>query len=202
MGIPSRFIIASNNKSKTAELIKCFSWLGQTAISYQQLLGRLEFPTEGTTSYVDNATGKAQFIADQLPNEWVVGDDSGMILAAYPDQLGVLTARQLKGKFVTADDLNHVIIDLVTGKSRDVQMRSYLVAIHGATKVLAEGEFDGQISAQPVGTNGRGFDQILQPEGYFQTLAQLTDEEKMPLLHRTKAIENLLQQLRSEDNAN
>ncbi|WP_268913946.1 non-canonical purine NTP pyrophosphatase [Lentilactobacillus sp. SPB1-3] len=202
MKIPSRFVIASNNQAKTQELIKCFQWLGQEAISYQQLLGKLNFPDEGTTSYVDNATGKAQFVANQLPGEWVVGDDSGMILQAYPNQLGVVTARQLNGRYKTDDDLNNLIIDLVANKTRKVQMRSYLVAIHGRTKVFAEGEFNGHISEVPTGDNGGGFDKILEPDGYVKTLAELSDSEKMPLLHRTKAIENLLQQLRSQNDAN
>jgi hypothetical protein len=46
-----RFVIASNNQAKTAELVTCFAYLGYQAISYQQLIGRHEFPSEGTQSY-------------------------------------------------------------------------------------------------------------------------------------------------------
>ena len=39
-----------------------------------------------------------------------------------------------------------------------------------------------------AGQNGYGFDKILIPDGESRALAELTDAEKFPYLHRTKAV--------------
>ncbi|MCC3237323.1 hypothetical protein LLE95_06665 [Pediococcus acidilactici] len=70
----TNFISAYNNRKKTRELIQIFEWFGQQAISYQSLLGRVDFPKEGTTSYSENALTKANWIAQKLPGKWIVAD--------------------------------------------------------------------------------------------------------------------------------
>lgn len=114
------FVIASNNSNKTNELIECFNFLGLHAQSYQDFIAPLEFPNEATTTYLDNARGKALFIAKYLPEEWVIADDSGMELQALPDELGVTTARQLK-PCQNMNELNDKILALVANKSRIVK---------------------------------------------------------------------------------
>jgi XTP/dITP diphosphohydrolase len=187
-----RFVIASNNLAKTEELIKCFEWFGFDAISYQKLMSKLEFPNEGTDSYLENAQQKALFVAKYLPHEKVVADDSGMILEAYQNWLGVLTSRELNLKSLSDEVLNEKIIDLVTGKKRGFKMVSTLVMVDNERMFNARGEFKGEISCRARGDNGRGFDLILKPNGYEKTLAELSDDAKIPLLHRTKAVRNLL----------
>lgn len=199
MTTPFRFVIASNNEQKTQELIECFNWLGQKAISYQQLIPKCDFPQEGQKSYFENAKRKCEFIAEKIPNECVVADDTGMILKAYPDWLGVLTARELKMNQINDADLNQKIIELVNKKSREVEMISTLVAIYKSKLTFGVGHFNGQISSRPRGKNGHGFDLILEAGTSKKTLAELSLNQKMPLLHRTKAIENLLLKLNGEN---
>lgn len=189
------FVIASNNRAKTDELIACFRFLGLQAKSYQALIKPLAFPPEKTKSYLANARLKAQFVANFLPHQWVVADDSGMELQALPQSLGVMTARQL-GPYQDVDELNRKILTLIEGKSRLVKMISQLVLIMpNKDEVTGCGIFNGTIAYSPRGTNGASFDLILMPQGMHQTLAQLSDQEKIPLLHRTKAILNLISKL-------
>lgn len=188
-------MIASNNKNKTSELITCFHFLGLRARSYQELTNILAFPPEGTQTYLVNARNKARFVAQYLPDQWVVADDSGMKLMAWPQKLGVTTARQLE-PYQDNDDLNQKILKLVMGKSRIVKMIAQLVLITpDQGEFTGYGEFNGTIASAQRGTNGASFDLILVPQGRTQTLAQLTDQEKMPLLHRTKAILDLISNL-------
>ncbi len=197
-----RFVIASNNQAKTAELVTCFAYLGYQAISYQQLIGRHEFPSEGTQSYQKNAQGKANFIARLLPDEWIVADDSGMLLAADPDGLGVQTARQLKMYTDTEHHLNQRILAIVANKSREVTMTTTLVLRTPIKSVIGHGEFHGTIATEERGQNGASFDLILVPDGMHQTLAELSDAVKLPLLHRTKAIADLMTHMEETTHAN
>lgn len=186
------FVIASNNRAKTNELINCFAYEGITAISYLDLIDKQTFPNEGTNSYLENASGKARFVSKLLPANTIVADDSGMILDALPGNLGVQTARQLKDYSNEEHRLNQRILDLVGQKSRAVTMTTTLVLIDGTGLFHATGEFHGEIAMKESGSNGSSFDLILVPKGMHKTLAQLDDEQKIPLLHRTKAIVNLM----------
>ncbi|WP_137597741.1 non-canonical purine NTP pyrophosphatase [Paucilactobacillus kaifaensis] len=189
------FIIASNNKSKTEELIKCFRFLGLQAKSYQDEIDVLKFPPEGTKTYLANARKKARFVAQYLPDQWIVADDSGMVLQALPKRLGVTTARQLE-PYQDVDDLNQKVLKLVAGKSRLVKMIAQLVLVTpDKGEFGGYGEFNGTVATSQRGTNGSSFDLILEPQGMKQTIAQLPDQEKIPMLHRTKAILDLISKL-------
>lgn len=194
MELKQPFVIASNNQFKTAELIQCFNFCGYQAISYLDLLAKVQLPNEGTDNYENNALTKAHFIANLLPNELVVADDSGMILEAYPDKLGVTTARELS-EYQDLDQLNRHIIKLVAGKSRCVKMLSYVVMVGLKEDYVGVGEFDGEIAFNESGHNGSSFDLILKDIKSGQTLAELPDHQKLPLLHRTKAIQNLIEKM-------
>lgn len=194
--MPERFVIASNNLAKTQELIQIFAYYNITAISYRKLINKVKFPPEGDKNYVENAKQKAEFIVKRLPQEWVVADDSGMLLAAHPNELRVLTARQLAPYAHTEEQLNNRILAMVNGRSRQVQMVTWLVLNSPTQQYIAKGDFKGTISDRPQGNNGRSFDLILVPDGLQTTLAQLTDEKKIPLLHRAKAVQHLLSQLK------
>ncbi|MDV7718994.1 non-canonical purine NTP pyrophosphatase [Pediococcus ethanolidurans] len=188
-------LIASNNLDKTAELIKCFKDFKISAESYQNVITRLHFPNEGTTSYLNNARQKATFIFQKLPDESVLGDDSGMIVAAYPDKFGVQTSRQLSN-YPSDADKNHYLINLVNGRSRQVTLRTDLILCVADHRVYhGLGVFEGTFNTTERGNNGYGFDKILIPLGETQTLAEMTDTEKTPYLHRTKAIQNLLEKV-------
>lgn len=190
--MPTNFIIASNNRNKTRELIQIFEWFGQQAISYQSLLGRVDFPKEGTISYSENALTKANWIAQKLPGKWIVADDTGMMLEACPQSLGITTSRDLHMDQTTDSALNQQILKMVANQSRKVTMQSTLVAVNQPHVLKATGKFVGQISAEPRGNNGKSFDLILEVPGKNATLAELPNDEKIPLLHRTKAVQNLL----------
>jgi len=194
MELKQPFVIASNNHFKTVELIQCFNFCGYQAISYLDLIAKVEFPNEGTDDYGNNALVKARFIAKLLPNELVVADDSGMILEAYPDQFGVTTARELS-EYRDLDQLNRHIIKLVDGKSRGVKMLSYLAMVGLAEEYIGVGQFNGEIAFNEAGNNGSSFDLILKDLNSGKTLAELPDSQKLRLLHRTKAIQNLIEKI-------
>ena len=51
-----------------------------------------------------------------------------------------------------------------------------------------KGELEGEISKQPFGSNGFGYDPIFIPAGFDQTLAQLSSGQKDEISHRGMAL--------------
>lgn len=194
MNLKQPIVVASNNQFKTAELVECFQFCGLQAISYFELIDKVEFPSEGTNDYQANALAKAEFIHEKLPNQIIVADDSGMILEAYPDAFGVTTARDLR-EYRDLTKLNQHIIELVEGHSRGVTMVSHLAVVGLDETYYGVGKFIGKIAQKPLGHNGGSFDLILTDPVSGKTLAQLPNTQKIPLLHRTKAIKDVMMKI-------
>jgi XTP/dITP diphosphohydrolase len=63
-----------------------------------------------------------------------------------------------------------------------------LVMPDGATRTF-EGKVFGHLSFPPRGTNGFGYDPVFIPDGYTQTLGELSIETKQRLSHRNAAFQ-------------
>jgi non-canonical purine NTP pyrophosphatase (RdgB/HAM1 family) len=64
----------------------------------------------------------------------------------------------------------------------------------GEKFILGRGTVNGKVVA-PRGSNGFGFDSVVIPAGQKQTMAEMSEEEKMQVSHRGKAFRALFSQL-------
>ena len=191
----NNFVIATHNTFKADEIQKILRFYHQWGEIYTDKLPHQHFPSESTTSYQENATKKAIFISQQLPEANVIADDSGLELAAFPTKYGVQTARELAVE-VPDGQLNRYLIQLVNGKSRKFTMKTTIaLAVNGHISNIARGELTGVIASEERGTNSTGFDRILIPDGEDQTLAEMSRPKRISYLHRARAVKNLLDQL-------
>ena len=62
-------------------------------------------------------------------------------------------------------------------------------------EVISEGRVYGEIVEERRGAHGFGYDPIFLVSGDTRTLAEMTDDEKNTISHRSVALENLLQKL-------
>lgn len=186
----NKLIIASNNPYKTHEMIQILNAYGMGSYSYKKLINKCIFPEEGETSYQRNVNAKALFISEKVPDQLVIADDSGIVLDACPDKLGVTTSRELSPYM--PDYVDHML-NMVKGKSRHYTMKSF-TTIAKAGKVVATGEgiLIGQLAKTPQGDKRDGFDSILMPEGLNKTLNQLSWANWLRYAHRSKAVKNVL----------
>lgn len=144
----------------------------------------------------ENSLEKAQYIFDrfQIP---VFSDDSGLEVEALNGKPGVHTAHY-SGSRNAVGNMSKVLAELKSSDSRKAQFRAVMTYIDQSGKANQfEGIVEGQLAPQMSGEDGFGYDPIFIPDGYDKTFAELSSEIKNTISHRKRAIEKLLQFLKS-----
>jgi XTP/dITP diphosphohydrolase len=177
--------LASQNPHKLDELSKALP--GWTV----ELLGAAEFPPETGGSYLDNARAKARFGREVAPpDEWVLGEDSGIEVAALDGAPGIRSARWAGGDHVTR--VLEALRD-VPDERRGARYVCELVAVApDGDELRGRGELRGRIAVEARGDEGFGFDPVFVPDGEEHTVAELGDEWKRGHSHRSRAAGALL----------
>jgi XTP/dITP diphosphohydrolase len=151
-----------------------------------------DYPGEDGATYYENARGKALFGRMRAePDEWVLGEDSGIEVAALGDGPGVESARS------GGDDPVGWLLGRLNGvEDRRARYVSELVIVSpGGDEFRGMGTLEGRIAAEPRGTEGFGFDPIFIPDGEERTVAELGNSWKRGNSHRANAARALLIEL-------
>lgn len=166
-------IFASNNKGKLAEIKNIFS--EEEILSLKEANITIDVIEDADTFY-GNALKKAQEIYE-ITRQEVIADDSGLCIEALNGWPGVLTHR-FAGENKTDLEINNAILEKCqTLSNRKAKVVCTLVYYDGKRAIVGEGILPGNISLNPRGTNGFGFDPIFELE-QGKTLAELTSIEK------------------------
>src|SRR6185436_13615554 len=175
-GMTSRLILATRNAGKIAELHAILSDAGLP----HELVGADAYPQIPDVK----ETG--------LP---AIADDSGLCVDVLNGAPGIFSARWA-GKH--GDDRAN--LDLLLAQLGDIDAPhrgahfacAAALALPDGTERVVEGQLLGTLRHTPAGTNGFGYDPILQPEGDTRTCAELSAEEKNAISHRGKAFRALV----------
>ena len=194
-------VLASRNEAKVRELARILG--GSVPLTgLDSFPGAPEVPETGAT-FEENALLKARAIAafTRLP---AVADDSGLCVDALNGMPGVLSARWA-GKH--GDDQAN--LDLVLAQLADVPderlaarfvcAAALVVPAAGqATEWVVTGQVEGHLIRVPRGTGGFGYDPIFLPDGFSQTTAEMSPEDKDAISHRGKAFRALVPYITGE----
>jgi len=122
--------------------------------------------------------------AYELLKEPVIVEDTGL----YFEELNGLPGALVKFfiKKLTLDQICSLLKD-----NRKAKAVTCIAYFDGKEVQIFKGETKGEITTEPRGTNGFGWDPIFIPEGYTQTFAEITSEEKEHKFMRREAIEKL-----------
>jgi XTP/dITP diphosphohydrolase len=148
-----------------------------------------DYPAEDGATYYENALGKAMFGRTRADSDdWVIGEDSGIEVAALDGGPGVQSARS------GGEDPVRWLLDQLDGvENRRARYVSELVMLSPAGEELrGRGTLPGRIAAQPRGSEGFGFDPIFVPDGEKQTVAELGNDWKRENSHRANAARALV----------
>jgi XTP/dITP diphosphohydrolase len=194
-----KLVLASNNAGKLAELQQLFAPLSVQLVR-QSELGVSE-ADEPFRTFVENALAKARHAAAAtgLP---AIADDAGLCVNAFGGLPGVDTAYYATQFGYDKGDANNVralLEQMATVDDRRAALVSTLVALRSADDpepLIAVGRAPGEITREPIGDNGFGFDPVMFLPAFGKTFAQLTPELKNANSHRGQAARTMLALMR------
>ncbi|MGJ9457125.1 XTP/dITP diphosphatase [Oceanobacillus sp. CF4.6] len=189
----NQIIIATKNKGKANEFKAFFSKYEIEAVSLLDLNKELPDVEETGSTFEENAALKAEQIATLL-NTPVLADDSGLIIDALEGRPGLFSARYAGEPKNDQANIDKVLQELeeIPLKKRSARFICVLaIAIPGEDTVFRTGYCEGQITTEPKGENGFGYDPIFIPENFDVTMAELTPKVKNEISHRKNAISQL-----------
>ncbi|MGX7023265.1 non-canonical purine NTP pyrophosphatase [Vagococcus hydrophili] len=191
-------IIGTNNQGKLGEIKSSLATSQITFLSYIERLGKeIDFPETGTT-FKENALEKAKNYADYL-NLPVLADDGGLILEAFPDLLGLKTARFFK-KGLNDSQKNQQLFDLMLGEeNRKLSLYAAVAYVYPDGKyLLVEEVLQGELTEKEIGDLGYGFDKCFYLPNEKKTLAELPLEERNAYSPRVRALKKIVEQIEKE----
>lgn len=152
-------------------------------------------PEETGETLPENAELKARAYAAKAGMA-TVAEDSGFEVSALDGKPGVHSKRFFPGS--DQDRCQEIIRLLTDASDRSAQFRSVFCYYDPAVGEphFFEGHVTGQVATRLAGENGFGFDPIFMPEGYQQTFAELGDEVKNTMSHRSRAMAKVKQFLK------
>ena len=183
-----KLVIASNNQGKLKEFAALFARQGVEVVA-QGALGVSECE-EPFGTFVENALAKARHAA-RATGRPAMADDSGICVDALGGAPGVHSAR-FAGEPKSDAANNALLVEKLRGESnRRAHYLCVLVALRHADDpepLIAEGRWEGEVTAQPAGRGGFGYDPYFYLPQEGCTAAELSAESKNTLSHRGAAL--------------
>lgn len=188
-----QIVFATNNKNKLREIREIMNDLYEV-LSLDDIGCREEIVEDA-----DTIEGNAKIKADFVTNKYHVdcfADDTGLEVEALNGAPGVYSARYA-GEHCSYQDNVNKMLDAMKGKTnRNAAFRTVIALNLDGKSYTFEGRCDGQIIETQRGTDGFGYDPIFMPNGFSQTFAEMSHEEKNAISHRGRATQKLIDFLR------
>lgn len=197
-------IFATGNPHKLEEAREILgnSFVISTPMDY----GITEEIPETSETLQGNAIEKARFIWDRLHLP-CFADDTGLEVDFLHGAPGVLSARYAGSQKSSEDNVRKLLQQMEgiptdvppyydeTRSLRSARFRCVIALfIEGNLKVFDEIS-EGEITQEPSGTGGFGYDPVFRPEGYTKNFSELSPQEKNAISHRGKALMRMAEYL-------
>ncbi|MBT7007457.1 RdgB/HAM1 family non-canonical purine NTP pyrophosphatase [Candidatus Falkowbacteria bacterium] len=190
-----KIIFATHNQGKLKEMKSILKGLPVEVLSATEA-GIIEEIEETGTTCQENSLIKSRYVAKKT-GEWAIADDTGLCIDALGGKPGVYSARW-------TDGAPHA--DFTLEKMKGIENRnSYFLSIASLVKPngeehVFEGKINGTITTEKRGVDRPKlpYDLIFQPEGYNETFAEMSDDQKNSLSHRGKAFQQMRQFIEAE----
>ena len=185
-----KVVLASKNKHKLVEISKITQQFDMELVLQSELGVDIDVEETGTT-FEENSLLKAKAVmeATGLP---ALADDSGIAVDALNGEPGIYSARY--GFDDSLDDWGRLLLLLkntehVPDGQRQAQFVCVITMVTPDGKTIqARGEIHGELTREPAGENGFGYDPIFYYPPLGKTTAELSPEEKNEVSHRGNAL--------------
>jgi XTP/dITP diphosphohydrolase len=190
-------VLGTRNRKKLAELAELLEPHGLQLKTLDDFAEAVEVVEDGQT-FAQNAAKKAVQQATTL-RQWVLGEDSGLVVDALDGQPGIRSAR-FSGPAATDQTNNTLLLERLTEVSPERRTAHYVCHMtvadpYGAIRAECETFCRGRIREAPAGTGGFGYDPLFEVVEYHRTFGELGSQVKAVLSHRGRAVRRIVPQL-------
>lgn len=183
---------ATNNKHKIAEVSQMLQGKYKL-LSLEEIGCHVELPEEQDT-LEGNSLQKAAYVWDNYEVS-CFADDTGLEVEALNGAPGVYSARYAGPQRSDADNIKLLLQSLEGQQNRKARFRTCVTLILDGKEHQFEGIVNGSITQEWKGDKGFGYDPVFIPEGFEETFAEMTSEQKNAISHRGRAIRKLVDYL-------
>jgi len=191
-------VLGTRNRKKCQEIVEILGDLGLELRDLTAYPNAPEVIEDGAT-FEANARKKASELGKVL-GEWVLGEDSGLVVPALQGRPGVYSARYA-GKQGDEDANNDRLLADLALLPDDKRAAYYVCTAaiadpKGQVRAVVEGRCHGVIIGERRGTGGFGYDPLFLIPEYHRTFGELSARVKHALSHRARALAQLRAVLR------
>ncbi len=186
-------VLGTRNRKKGEELAGLLGWSGlriQTLADFPEV----RLVEEDGKTFLENACRKASGYAVQI-GQWVLADDSGLVVDVLQGRPGVESARYAGPGAVDAANRRRLLEELaeipLNERTAAFECHLALADPSGVIRAEAHGRCRGRITFAERGEHGFGYDPLFEILEYHRTFGELGPVAKNRLSHRGRAIERI-----------
>jgi XTP/dITP diphosphohydrolase len=189
-------VIAMTNEGKLNELRALLGDLPLELLTVSAVLGERLHVNEDGNTFDHNAIVKARAVC-QATKLHALADDSGLEVDGLDGRPGVRSARFAHERATDAENNAALLreLDEVAGEGRHAKFRCVLALASPWSPdhvEIVEGSCEGYIARAPRGSGGFGYDPLfIVPELGERAMAELSEDEKNAISHRSRAVRAL-----------
>ena len=187
-----KIVFATNNAHKLSEIR---SILGDEyeILSLRDINCDVDIP-ETASTLEGNAEIKVRYIKEHFGYD-CFADDTGLEVDALNGAPGVFSARYAGQEHDSLKNMDLLLKNMSDKTDRKARFRTVIALLIDNQLTLMDGVVEGEITLQPQGDNGFGYDPIFSPEGFDVSFAQMDSSIKNKISHRARATEKLIEYL-------
>ncbi len=188
-----KLIVASKNKGKLKEVAEILSGIFEV-VPMSEVGIDADIEENGET-FPDNALIKARYVFARTGLA-ALSDDSGLCVDALGGAPGVYSARY-SGDHGNDKANNELLLFNLKGvESRKARFISAVALVCDKGEFVATGTVEGHILHAEEGSGGFGYDPLFYCDEIGKSFGIATAEEKNSVSHRSRALHNLVAQIK------
>lgn len=193
-----KVLVASSNLGKVKEIGEILKKIDKKIqiTSMKDIFDEVPDIPENARTFTGNALAKANWLAKRSGGQWVLADDSGLVVDSLKGNPGVRSARYAGEPKDDKKNIEKLLGEMQKFTEEGQRGAHFccamaLVSPDNEKSFAAIGKCKGKIAFEEKGDGGFGYDPIFIPNGYDKTFAELPSSVKNKISHRAKALEIL-----------
>lgn len=183
-----KLVFATHNEHKLNEVQRMLP--KEITLLTLDEIGCFEDIPETSNTIEGNAIQKALYIKEKYGYD-TFADDTGLEVVALDNAPGVYSARYAGEAKDNEANIDLLLANMKDKQARQAQFKTIFALCLGEDLHTFEGIVRGEITRERKGEGGFGYDAVFLPEGYTDTFAQMSADQKNSISHRGRALQKL-----------